>query len=471
MTSLLKYAGKKLYQKAVNAYINKVDPQHKRSRELYEGELHVPLHNFTGPGTRLDLPEVVNFKPYNGIDACSKDHDLEYKEVRLDNSLNKEQKAKKIQEIDQKAIDCYDKVHKKAIENNNPDFDYGYSAAKTGISGKLGVEKLLSILKGKATVLYGGVIVKDNIEGPKKIDLKIQKSLSRLLIAHTKYISNLNIWEKYIVWRYTIGSGQVNRKLIMGAPQASDSINNIDKTIIWTYQFFKYFQAYLSESDIPQTYMIYKKYFGTLGSVRYFNIKSEDKKLKIANSIIDKYTNQLKSIIEKAPKTTETIVVYKASSIYPGLPPENYDFKKDGDFKVEQKPFNSTSYDPTFPFNIFMADSIDGPIGVLWQIMIPKGFSILSINPVYHAYPFEREILLPPGITFNILEEEDVVLDYVDKAKIQESIQVVQDPKSKKGLVIGEVFRLPLPGSKEVDKLSSSVMHKKVKLYTAILEK
>ena len=53
----------------------------KPIRYLKNGETHAPLHNFTGPGTRIDLPEVRNFKPYNGIDACSKIHDFQFVKI------------------------------------------------------------------------------------------------------------------------------------------------------------------------------------------------------------------------------------------------------------------------------------------------------------------------------------------------------------------------------------------------------
>lgn len=137
-----------IYRKAVNAYINRVDPQHKKSRLLYDGEYHVPLHNFTGPGTRMDLKEVRDFPPYNGIDACSKTHDIQYGDIKHNQTLTKEQKAKAIMNADREAIECYN-MHKN---------EYGYGPAKLGISGKLGVETLLSMLKGKPSTLYGGLV-------------------------------------------------------------------------------------------------------------------------------------------------------------------------------------------------------------------------------------------------------------------------------------------------------------------------
>lgn len=139
------------YRNLANAYINNVDPKHKRSRELYNGEYHIPLHNFTGPGTRMDLKEVRDFKPYNDIDACSKQHDIDYINIKRayeHGNLNKEQKSSAIMDADRRAIECYNKYKN----------EYGYTAAKLGIKGKLTVETLISMLKGKPTTLYGGLL-------------------------------------------------------------------------------------------------------------------------------------------------------------------------------------------------------------------------------------------------------------------------------------------------------------------------
>ena len=148
---MLPSVAKKLYMKAVNAYIDKIDPTHKRSRRLYEGEFHIPLHNFSGPGTRIDLKEVRDFPPYNEVDACSKTHDLDYvdiKDRKTKGIITKEQASKEIMDADRKAIECYDK---------HPS-DWGYSAAKAGIRGKLGIESLYSFLKGKPSTFYGSGI-------------------------------------------------------------------------------------------------------------------------------------------------------------------------------------------------------------------------------------------------------------------------------------------------------------------------
>lgn len=43
------------------------------------GEIHLPGHNFTGPGTQLDKRLERGDEPINAVDALSLHHDLRYK--------------------------------------------------------------------------------------------------------------------------------------------------------------------------------------------------------------------------------------------------------------------------------------------------------------------------------------------------------------------------------------------------------
>jgi hypothetical protein len=112
------------------------------ARPLEYGELHYGCHNYTGPGTRLDLhPDV---KPYNDIDACSKKHDEDYAKASV--ATDPLEYARLIRKADEDAISCYDRFPK----------EDGYEAARAGIKGKLDAEQLLSLYKGKPSVFYGG---------------------------------------------------------------------------------------------------------------------------------------------------------------------------------------------------------------------------------------------------------------------------------------------------------------------------
>jgi hypothetical protein len=91
------------------------------------------------------LPEVADFEPYDPVDACSKIHDLDYQRAKQE--PDPEKRALLIREADERAVKCYDKFK---------DVQPIQSIARAGIHGKLTVEKLISALKGKPTVLYGG---------------------------------------------------------------------------------------------------------------------------------------------------------------------------------------------------------------------------------------------------------------------------------------------------------------------------
>ncbi len=134
----------KLYQKLANAYRKVFHPQ---SRPLYEGELHPYGAQFLGPGTRIDLPDVRYAKPSSPVDDCARTHDFEYEAIRKSNKSPSE-KAKAIQNSDKRAIKCF-----KERFNTDP------TLARLGIAGlgtKVTVEKLLSLLKGTPSVIYGG---------------------------------------------------------------------------------------------------------------------------------------------------------------------------------------------------------------------------------------------------------------------------------------------------------------------------
>jgi hypothetical protein len=136
----LKKAFLKGYQQTANTFIDLFG--NNKSRHLEYGELHVPLHNFTGPGTNLSRYKHID--PYNDIDACSKEHDIEYNNIK-NSDLSAAEKAQLIQLADEKAIECYDR---------NP-HQWGYIPARLGMTAKNKAEKFYSYLMGRPSVFYG----------------------------------------------------------------------------------------------------------------------------------------------------------------------------------------------------------------------------------------------------------------------------------------------------------------------------
>lgn len=271
-----------------------------------------------------------------------------------------------------------------------------------------------------------------NSIGPGSLNrLIFSKSLSDLSLLHTKYISDLPLFYQYVVWRYTIGSGQVNINLIFNG-----DIPDKQRARIWVYQFFKYFNystKYIPDSMKPIFPPKFVKNPRLVIKVK--NMSDSD-----VNTIIKSYTEILQRLIYDAPVTPEDVIVYKASSDYPGLPQNKNDFPK----LVPQLPFNSTSYDPQFNYGLFTGPSTAGH---LFEILIPKGSHVLFINPAFHAYPFENEILLPHSVSFNIKKSIPVELDFVSKENTK--LHQIQDLTD---VHIGPVFRLGYPDHSNIEK-------------------
>ena len=229
----------------------------------------------------------------------------------------------------------------------------------------------------------------------KQYILNITKSLSELMIDHVKYLSGLSHWKQYMVWRYTLGSGSINMNLL--------GIIKEDRVPYWVYLFFDYYNAKTYGTDnIEKPFDKYKVYFKF--PFKYLKHPIE-KQLEIAKDILGLYAESLIEIIYNSPPTTGDIVVYKSSLPYPGIPTE----VGQKDILVKQELFNSTSYDPQFNYYMFM-----NPEGscCAWRITIPKGSHVLLIGPPFHAYPSEREILLPFGVSLDVKSTEIMTLNY-----------------------------------------------------------
>lgn len=225
--------------------------------------------------------------------------------------------------------------------------------------------------------------------------LNITKPLAILEQQHNKYLANLPVWDRYIVWTYTLGSQPINRRLV-GAP-VSQKVSRQ-----WAFSFFSNF--IYGEQNISPLFQKLNRFFV---DPNLFNQIDNDKKDKVAELVLTLYTENLQSIILESPKTVGDITVYKASTPYDIKLLEN-----NFPFKLEQSPFNSTTYDPWFDFNAFLGSNSD--TCCLWQITIPKGSHVLAITPSYQAYLIEREILLPYDSTFTVIGTKDVLMSYYE---------------------------------------------------------
>lgn len=136
-----------IFQKAANAYRRNFCDG--KSRPLEKGEYHYGCHNFTGPGTRVDLPKVRNFKPFNDIDACSKQHDIDYERAV---ELPDKERIAAITKADKDVVECY-----KKYPNEN-----GSTVAQLGINSKMSLAKVLPIVSKS---LFGKISASGKIKG------------------------------------------------------------------------------------------------------------------------------------------------------------------------------------------------------------------------------------------------------------------------------------------------------------------
>jgi hypothetical protein len=299
---------------------------------------------------------------------------------------------------------------------------------------------LILFFKSKNKIQY---ISKDFVElklkkmqretlGPLSRTKPYNGSLLRFISDSQKYTSNLSVFRRYILWRYSIGSGAVNYRLIFKK-------NNPNATY-WVYLFFQYFKNTMNiqykrevrKSDLTQPF---RKYIDFFENPTLFGSLHIDMKAPIADNIIELYTEELQTILRDGPMVTEAgFTVYKVSSAYPGLPiPTPFEFRPT---EVLQIPFNSTTIASDFNFAPFI--STEGQ-SYLYSIRILGGTKgPLFIDSDLHAYSsFEHEILLPAGVIFDITNYSTVNLEYIDPSKI--GIKTIQDPSL---ISMGNVFDL-----------------------------
>ena len=253
-----------------------------------------------------------------------------------------------------------------------------------------------------------------------KLRLHLNAGLSDMLRSHSRYLGNLSLWKQYLVWRYTVGSGQVNMGLL--------GLGDQEKRYYWVKQFFQFYNTRvypLAAIELP-----FSQWDAYCQSPDTFRADTwNDDQLKF---VIQAYANALQQIILQAPPLEREVVVFKASNPYPTLPRED---PLQQPVDVLQVPFNSTSYDPQFNYGLFLAPDTEW---ALMRLVLPVGTRCLSIDPLYHAWPFEREVLLPHGCIFRFEQAQPIRLDFFPKEQIR--FDQVQRPPE---LVIGEIYRLP----------------------------
>lgn len=252
--------------------------------------------------------------------------------------------------------------------------------------------------------------------------LIITEGLSDLLRAHTEYLATRSYFDQFLVWRYTTSSRTLNTLLLTGIDKDENAADEIE----WLRHMVKDFDPRYID-HLAHQWKPLRAYFDDPKLL--FDLNKHQRR-KLATWALENVIWRTKRIIHRAPKTTLPVVVYKTCSVYPTLP-------KPGTLpqRVLQVPFNSVSYDPQMNYGLFI---MSPKHSILMRIVIPAGSSVLSINPTYHAYPFEREIVIPPGAHFHMQSESEIQLSYIPKDEPQTIDTQPQGPP----FAIGEVVRL-----------------------------
>lgn len=274
----------------------------------------------------------------------------------------------------------------------------------------------------------------------------ISESLRVHMQKCESYVSSeLSPFDKYIVWRYTIGSASINNFLITGKLP--------ENGIYWTYLFFKYWDNTVKklsdlkgndfyDYDLPSDFGLFFDYFK---SPEYY-LSLIDKE-GIAVQILNLYISNLTRIILNSPEVLgQGFDLYKVASKYPGLPETN-DFNRSFEvldslrksiysknFQIKQLPFNSTTFSREFNFAPFISPITES---ILFVIHVPKNSRILYVPELYHAYTFEHEFILPKDCTFNIYNYRIGRLNYIDPSTV--NINLLQQ---KNNVSMGSVYEL-----------------------------
>lgn len=245
------------------------------------------------------------------------------------------------------------------------------------------------------------------------------------MLQSTKYVNSLSTFEQYIIWRYTIGSASINMFLIL------KKISNEANAKYWCYLFFRYWKNtndITRNLSIPKKFSKFTKYFQDPDA---FKALGEEKAIAATEKIIKLYIEALQSIILGAPPVKTGFRTYKVAGDYPGLPEGSKDYPKN----VPQLPFNSTTINPHFNFGFFIKPDSTGN---LFDIRIKEGARVLFIPSEFHAYPFEKEIILPFNSNFTISSSYTGELDVIDPKT--HKMNVLQAPVDE--IMMGPVYEI-----------------------------
>lgn len=234
-------------------------------------------------------------------------------------------------------------------------------------------------------------------------------ALVELILEHNRYQSNLSIWDKYLIWTYTLDSGPINRYLLGNKLLSEEDLRWLTGFLNrWPYGNvvdwnFRKWQNYLRNAqdflDYSERETLGRKMIGT-----------------IALTLI--------RIIQEAPRPLGDFRLYKGSARYPGL--ENV---VEGEYLV-QKLINSTSYNPHVNLTQFTSRNC-----CAYELQVGPSIPLLIIDRSLHAFPNEMEVLIAPDVRFLLQKIGIRKIGYTVVNKSAYTL-VQQEP-----YLIGEMYR------------------------------
>lgn len=237
-------------------------------------------------------------------------------------------------------------------------------------------------------------------------------NLIELISEHDKYQINMPVYKRYIIWTYTLYSTPLNYYLFQ---------KKVDEQVEeWISDFFR---RWIYSNSLPEIFLPWKQYFG---NTRYKLVKG-DLRNKIATKMIKIVTKELIEIILKAPRSVGSFKIYKGGRYY-----SSFDNLHENS-EVKQAVINSSTYDPHLNISIFTSFEQNGCCA--YQLTVNENIPMLVINKNIHAYPHEREILLPPGVSFRFKGKDKRKMGY-SKSEEKHYFTVQREP-----YLIGEVYR------------------------------
>ena len=299
----------------------------------------------------------------------------------------------------------------------------------------------------------------DDLSGPAENEIGLSSTakymkpqLIFLREEHMRYqLSELSHFHRYVIYKYTLQSWQVNEHLagISSVKSVSAELTKANKIIFVRDFFYNYNYPVYGDRNIGNTFQGYKRYFrrpeeylpqevSPPNVETYLNERAGNAAnhgllypgfqgtYQIALKVMEMYIAMLEMIIRNAPRNAKSFRVYKGSTAYPGVPKDR---PLPGPVDVPQPLFNSTSYDPAFNYGAFIAEEDHW---LLWSLEIPPNTPCLIISDLNHSLPFEQEVLFPPGVTFRVTASKLDEMRYIDKTEyIQKGWRIVQENKKR----------------------------------------